>query len=168
MNATRDTSLPGTLQIVGFRPELREAFHRLNAAWLRKYFRMEPIDERVLSHPEEELLASGGAILFALLDGKAVGTCALKRESGQVYELTKMAVDESRQGLGIGRALIDAAVSEFRKLGGTTLFLETNSKLVPAVRLYESVGFEHQPGRKPDSHYERSDVYMIWREASPS
>ena len=167
MTATRDTSFPGTLQIVGFRPDLRQHFYRLNAAWLQKYFRMEPIDERVLSHPEEELLASGGAILFALLDGEAVGTCALKHDVDRVYELTKMAVDESRQGLGIGRALIDAAVAEFQRLGGATLFLETNSKLIPAIRLYESVGFEHQAARKPDSHYERSDVYMIWR-ARPS
>ena len=163
MNATRDARASEQVRIVDFQPDLRAHFYRLNAAWLQKYFRMEPIDELVLAQPEQEILEPGGAILFALSDGAVVGTCALKRESEGVYELTKMAVDESHQGLGLGRRLIEAAIAEFQRRGGTRLFLETNSKLTPAVRLYESVGFEHQPGGKPDSHYERSNVYMIWR-----
>ncbi len=46
------------------------------------------------------------------------------------------------------------------------LFLETNSKLTPAIRLYESVGFQHQPKGKPDSHYHRADTYMVWKGAT--
>ena len=46
----------------------------------------------------------------------------------------------------------------------TSLFLETSTKLGPALRLYETSGFEYQETRKPDSHYARADVYMVWRE----
>lgn len=152
------------LRIVPFAPALREHFYRLNADWLRRYFYLEAIDHRVLSEPEAEILEPGGAILFAMLGDEVVGTCALKHESAGVYELTKMAVDERHRGLGIGRALLDGAIAEFRRRRGRRLFLESNSKLVPALRLYESVGFEHQPALKPDSHYQRSDVYMIWNE----
>lgn len=157
------------LRIVPFDPALREHFYRLNEAWLRKYFYVEEIDHRVLSNPETEILQPGGTILFAMLGEDVVGTCALMPEgdsadAGGVYELTKMAVDEQRQGLGIGRALMEAAISEFQRRGGLTLFLETNSKLIPAVRLYESMGFEHQPSLKPDSHYDRANVYMVWRD----
>jgi ribosomal protein S18 acetylase RimI-like enzyme len=155
------------LRIVDFQPALRAHFYRLNEAWLRKFFAMEAIDERVLSNPEAEILADGGLILFALSGEEVVGTCALKQESDGVFELTKMAVDESHQGLGIGRRLIEAAIDAFEARGGVTLFLETNSKLGPAVHLYESVGFERQPASKPDSHYVRSDVYMIWRRQPP-
>lgn len=153
-------------EIIPYTPELKSHFYRLNEDWLRKYFYLEEIDHHVLSHPEEALLKDGGAILFARLGDQIVGTCALKHEGEGVYELTKMGVDESCQGLGIGRRLIEGIVQEFRRRGGKELFLETNSKLSPAIRLYESVGFEHQPTRKPDSHYQRSDVYMIWREPS--
>lgn len=152
------------LRIVPFAPALREHFYRLNEAWLRKYFYVEEIDHRVLSNPEAEILERGGAILFATLGEDIVGTCALMPESDGVYELTKMAVEEQRQGLGIGRALLAAAIAEFRRRDGRALFLETNSKLTPAVRLYESMGFEHQVSIKPDSHYARADVYMVWRD----
>ena len=154
------------LRIVPFEPPLRDAFYRLNEAWLRKYFYVEEIDHRVLSEPEQSILEPGGTILFAMLGDEAVGTCALLPEEDGAYELTKMAVDEQRQGLGIGRALMEAAIAEFRRRGGTRLFLETNARLVPAVRLYESMGFEHQPTTKPGSHYARANVYMVWRESS--
>lgn len=152
------------IRIVPFDPALREHFRRLNVAWLARWFAVEPIDEEVLGAPEREILEPGGAILFALVADAVVGTCALKRESGTVYELTKMAVDEAWQGRGIGRRLLEAAIEEYRRRGGTVLFLESNRKLAPALHLYEAMGFEHQPARKPDSHYARSDVYMIWRD----
>jgi ribosomal protein S18 acetylase RimI-like enzyme len=156
------------VRIVPYAPELAPHFYRLNEAWLRRYFYVEEIDHRVLSNPEPEILARGGSILFAKLGEDVVGTCALMPEERGVFELTKMAVDESRQGLGIGRALLEAAIAEFRRRRGRRLFLETNSKLLPALRLYESVGFERQASIKPDSHYARADVYMVWRDPRAS
>lgn len=152
-----------TVRIVPFDPTLREHFGRLNREWLLRFFRIEPIDEAVLGHPEQSILAGGGRILFALIGDEVVGTCALKPEAPGVFELTKMAVTEKHQGAGIGSALMQAAIDEFRAIGGRELFLETNSILKTAIRLYERMGFEHR-GRKPDSHYERSDVYMVWRD----
>lgn len=156
-----------TLRIVDFDPRWRDDFARLNIAWLERWFVVEPIDREVLGDPETHLLARGGRVLFALLcdgDGneRAVGTVALKREAEGVYELTKMAVEEGHRGLGIGRRLMEGALEAYRALGGHELFLESNSKLAPALSLYESVGFRHYPAPRPGSHYDRADVYMIW------
>lgn len=156
-----------SLRIVAFEPALRAYFGRLNREWLERYFVVEPIDAEVLDYPEQRILAGGGCILFALLDDEVVGTCALLQESPGVYELTKMAVTQAHQGGGIGRQLLDAAIDEFRRIGGSGLFLETNSSLKVAISLYERAGFEHR-GRKPDSHYARSDTYMVWRDHSAS
>lgn len=153
------------VRVVPFEPALREHFYRLNAEWLTRYFAIEEIDHRVLSQPEDHILRPGGRIFFALLDGEAVGTCALLPERPGVYELTKMAVTERCQGLGIGRTLLEAAIEEYHTLGGEMLFLESQQALQAALHLYESLGFERQPGTKPDSHYQRSDVYMIYRPA---
>lgn len=154
-----------SLRIVPFAPALREHFYRLNAEWLAKYFKIEPIDHAVLSEPEKHILAPGGSILFALVGDEVVGTCALMPDGPGVYELTKMAVTGGHQGLGIGRKLMEAAIAEFHRLGGKELFLESQRRLQPALKLYESVGFEMQPGVKPGSHYQRADVYMIYRGA---
>lgn len=152
-------------RIVPFEPALREHFHRLNAEWLRKYHQIEPFDEEVLSHPEAHILGKGGRIWFALVGEEVVGTCALMPDAPGVWELTKMGVTAGYQGHGIGRRLLAAAIDGFRSIGGRELFLESSSKLQPALKLYQSMGFELQPGIKPGSHYQRADVYMIWRGA---
>ncbi|MDY0021780.1 GNAT family N-acetyltransferase [Arenimonas caeni] len=152
-----------TVRIVPFAPELRGHFHRLNAEWLEKYHAIEPFDHEVLSNPETHILGKGGRIWFALVGDEVVGTCALMPDAPGSWELTKMGVTAGHQGKGIGRRLLAAAIDGFRETGGRELFLESSSKLKTALRLYESMGFELQPGIKPGSHYARADVYMIWR-----
>jgi len=153
-------------EVKPFRREWRAHFHRLNAEWLERWFAIEPIDQHVLSEPETAILEPGGAIWFALLDGEVIGTVALLKESAGVYELTKMAVESGWRGIGAGRLLLDAAIGEFHKRRGKTLFLESNRKLTPALTLYESAGFVHQPTTRPGSHYQRADVYMVYEEAA--
>ena len=50
------------------------------------------------------------------------------------------------------------AVQRARREGASQLRLETNSKLIPALRLYEKLGFTEIPTTKPA--YERVDVQM--------
>lgn len=152
------------IRVVDYAPQWRTDFARLNLEWLEANFVDEPIDRAVLLDPETHILDPGGRILFALRgDGHVVGTVALKREGEGVYELTKMAVEPACRGQGIGRQLLLASLSAFRHLEGRELFLESSSKLAPALHLYESVGFEHRPAPRPGSHYQRADVYMVWR-----
>ena len=150
------------LQIVDFAPEFAAAFERLNLEWLEKYFWVEDIDRVVLSNPQAEVIDHGGHILFARIDDGIVGTVALKHHRDGSFELTKMAVTVSRQGLGLGRALLVAAIGRFNEIGGKFLFLESHSSLATAIRLYESAGFEHAP-HPTGSDYERSDTYMVYR-----
>ena len=154
--------MPSKVEVVPFEPRLREHFYTLNAAWLKKHFVIEPIDEQVLRNPEQAVLESGGAIFFALLGDAVIGTCALLHEVSGVYELTKMGVDESFRGLGAGRQLLDVAIAEFHRRHGHTLFLESNSSLKPALRMYEQAGFVLQPAIRAGSHYARADVYMVY------
>ncbi|MDQ3056578.1 MAG: GNAT family N-acetyltransferase [Pseudomonadota bacterium] len=156
------------IRISGYAPQWRTEFARLNLEWLEAHFVVEPIDRIVLLDPETHILEPGGRILFAIRGNDlVVGTVALKREGEDVYELTKMAVDPACRGHGIGRQLMLASLTAFQQLGGHELFLESSSKLAPALRLYESVGFEHRPAPRPGSHYQRADIYMVWR-ALPS
>ena len=151
------------IRIVDFDPRWRADFARLNIQWLEQYFVVEPIDREVLSDPDTHILADGGHVLFAIdEDDRVVGTVALKHEGDGVYELTKMAVDPSVRGRGIGRLLMEGALRTYRELDGRELFLESSLKLTPALKLYESVGFRHRPAPRPGTHYVRADVYMVW------
>jgi ribosomal protein S18 acetylase RimI-like enzyme len=160
------TLIQSKVEIVPFEPSLREHFYTLNAAWLKKHFVIEPIDEQMLRDPEQSVLAPGGAIFFARLGDAIIGTCALLHEAPGVYELSKMGVDEAFRGLGAGRQLLDAAIAEFHRRRGHTLFLESNSSLKPALRMYEQAGFVLQPAIRAGSHYARADVYMIYAPVS--
>ncbi|HJU83310.1 MAG TPA: bifunctional helix-turn-helix transcriptional regulator/GNAT family N-acetyltransferase [Holophagaceae bacterium] len=150
-------------EIIPFEPRYREDFKRLNLEWLEKFFHVEPIDQDVLSHPEERILQPGGRILLARLGGEIVGTCALIKAGRSRFELSKMAVTERCQGLGLGKKLLLAGIEAFKASGAKELFLETSSRLGPAVRMYEQYGFVHAPRPKGASHYQRADVYMVYR-----
>ncbi len=151
------------IRIVDYAPHWRADFARLNLEWLETYFVVEPIDRTVLLDPETHILEPGGRILFAIEgDERVVGTVALLHQGDGVYELTKMAVAPEHRGYGVGRQLMRVALQVFDALHGRELFLESSSKLGPALKLYESVGFVHHPAPRPGSHYARADVYMVW------
>jgi len=150
-----------SVAIIPFERRYGPDFKRLNLEWLQKHFKVEPIDEAVLSRPAA-IVKNGGFILLAQIGKLIVGTCALIKQGESRYELSKMAVTERYQGLGIGRQLLQSAISTFAASADGELFLETNSALLPAIALYESVGFVHAMRPAGPSHYERSDVYMVY------
>jgi GNAT superfamily N-acetyltransferase len=142
-----------------FRPELAPAFARLNRQWIEELFAIEPPDEQVLGDPEREVIAPGGQIFFARADAEIVGTAAALLHSPGVFELAKMAVTPGWRGRGVGRLLGQAVIDFARSSGALRLFLLTNSRLSPAIRLYERLGFVHRP-LPPATGYTRADVYM--------
>ena len=145
--------------IVPFRRELAPAFQKLNLDWIERLFAVEEADRKVLGDPERAIIAPGGQIFFALDANEPVGTAALLRYSAARYELAKMAVATTHQRRGIGEMLGAAAVAFARDAGAEMIFLQTNSRLDGAIRLYERLGFRHAPDPDPPE-YARADVYM--------
>lgn len=144
-----------------FYPGDSKVFHALNEQWIAKYFGLEEKDRQILDDPEKHILGSGGHIYFAMLDEKIVGCCALIANGPRSFEVAKMAVDESHRNLGIGKALLAHVIGEARALGARRLTLETNSRLMNAIHVYESLGFRHvDPSRVEPSPYVRANVFM--------
>lgn len=146
------------MSILPYIPAHRLVFRDLNRAWIERYFTLESHDLEMLNDPEGYILAGGGRILMADLDGQIVGTVALIREAPDRYELAKMAVADAAQGRGVGRALGEAAVAQARVLGARRLVLESNRRLAPALALYRSLGFAEVP--LADTPYARADIRM--------
>jgi GNAT superfamily N-acetyltransferase len=147
------------LRIVPYRPEHAEAFRDLNLAWIRKYFTVEPRDARDLGDPETYIISPGGYIFMAELNDEVVGACALMREEEGIFELAKMTVAESVRGLGVGRALGEAAIAHARAIGARQVELLTNSSLKPAIALYHALGFVGAP--VGNTEFVRADVRMV-------
>lgn len=90
---------------------------------------------------DHDLVPPSGAFLVASVDGQTVAGCAVKTISPGIGSLKRMWVDDSMRGLGIGRRMLEESEAQARKLGITTLRLETNHTLQEAVRLYLSAGY---------------------------
>ena len=119
------------------------------------------------SNKEDEIIRSaisqeldrGGQIFFAINDGKAIGTAAMVLVEESIFELSKMAVDPKYQGLGIGRRIIDECIKFAKRHKAHEIFLITNDKLLPALELYRSSGFELDENYD-DNRYERGNTKM--------
>lgn len=112
-----------------------------------------------------ELAAKHNHYLAARSDGRVVGYAGISR-LGRVrpyeYEIHTIGVDPDFQGHGIGRRLL-AGMLKFA--AGGTVFLEVRTDNVPAIKLYESVGFVNIGLRKRYYRASGADAYTMRRVA---
>jgi len=103
--------------------------------------------DRDLDDIEANYEARGGRFdVLTMPDGRIVGCVGLYPLRDGVVELRKMYVRPECRGVGAGRLLLDHALDAARQLGFKRVELETNSKLVEAIRLYERNGFRRIEG----------------------
>lgn len=148
------------IEIVPFEAKYQKIFRDLNEAWISQYFKMEKEDYKVLDHPNEKIIEQGGYIFMALFKGEPLGTCALIKMDDPDYEfeLAKMAVSPRAQGKGMGYLLGKKILEYAKQLNAKKIYLESNTILQPAIRLYQKLGFvkiTHRP-----SPYERCNIQM--------
>jgi putative acetyltransferase len=101
------------------------------------------------------------AVYVADAGGEIVGRLSLARDthpgSPHVADLGLMVAATHRRQ-GIGRALLEQAVAWAREVGVTKLELHVFPHNAPAIRLYETFGFEHEGLRR--RHYRRGREYV--------
>ena len=147
------------IKIVDYRPEHQTYFEAFNRVWIEELFEMEPVDEWVLTNPEEAILNNGGAILMAEYNGIIAGTVGLRKVDNNVYEFTKMAVDKNYRRLGIAEAISYASFKKAKELGAQKVILYSNTKNAGAIKLYEKIGFQHVEVEQ--GVYKRANVKMV-------
>ncbi|WP_413287648.1 GNAT family N-acetyltransferase [Bdellovibrio sp. HCB337] len=147
------------VKIVPYQPKYKQTFYKLNEEWISTYFKMEKPDRDALENPKSYILDKGGYIFVAILNKEPVGVCALiMRDDLGCYELAKMAVSPKAQGKNIGYLLGRAVIEKAVSLKADRVFLESNTILKPAIRLYEKLGFKKVVG--PPTPYERCNIQM--------
>jgi putative acetyltransferase len=99
--------------------------------------------DEIFTLDPEELAAPNAQFLVARVDGKAVGCIALV-DMLRYGELKRLFVDAAARGLGLGQRLVAEAEAAARDVGLKVLRLETGPELVPAVKLYRSLGYRER------------------------
>lgn len=144
--------------IIPFSDTCSDAIKTLNLEWLTKYFKVEPKDEMVLSNPKSEIIDKGGFIFYAQYQGSIVGTVSLLKIDEVTFELSKMAVSSSVQGIGIGKQMLEHCFEFSKNKNINTLILYSNRSLQSAIHLYTKYGFKEIP--LETGIYERADIKM--------
>jgi ribosomal protein S18 acetylase RimI-like enzyme len=145
--------------VVSYRDEFRDAFERLNRAWIETYFVLEDADREVFTDPRAKIVDPGGDIFFVLEGDLVQGTCAVIRHSADECEIAKMAVAPGAQGRGFGDLLMNRAMAFAAELGARRVVIVSNTVLEPAIRLYRKHGFVQVP-LEADSRYERANIRL--------
>ena len=112
----------------------------------------------MLEKPEEAIIKNGGKIYFAAIGADIVGTVALRYLGNGVYELTKMAIDNTYRGHGYGQFLCQAGIDKAKGLGAKKLVLWSNRVLINAIHIYNKLGFTEIPVLA--GTYGRADIMM--------
>jgi len=94
---------------------------------------------------DSQVAPGQGAFVVAYLDDLAIGCGAIRRVDEATAELKRMYVRPSSRGQGVGSSLVAALEREARVLAVARVVLETGNRLVPAIKLYESMGYVRIP-----------------------
>jgi GNAT superfamily N-acetyltransferase len=86
-----------------------------------------------------------GDLLVARVNGEVSGCVALRALDQSTLELKRLYVRPSARGVGLGKLLVEAAISTARENGYMELRLDTLGSMAAAQRLYRASGFVEIP-----------------------
>lgn len=98
---------------------------------------------RLQARRGELIDAFGDAGVVAQWQGRMLGLACWKLDPGDqaVAEVTCLVVATAQRQRGVGRALLDAAVTELKAAGVQRVWLVTTNDNLVALRLYQQAGF---------------------------
>ncbi len=90
-----------------------------------------------------DMLAAGDDLHFLLAGAVPIGFVGVRWTSATAATLEPVGIIKEKQGQGYGRALLQAVLQKAAAAGGTTVMIGVWANNLPAVGLYQSLGFEH-------------------------
>lgn len=82
-----------------------------------------------------------GLILLGEISGDVLGSIALRPVTTATCEMKKLYVRPAGRGLGLGRMLVEQAITEARTSGYREMRLDVLAEFVAAQHLYAAMGF---------------------------
>jgi mycothiol synthase len=146
---TDTPSRAGAVAVRSFRPGDEPEVLRVNAAAFAHHPEQGSMDAAELAERMAEPWFDPAGLLVAAEGDRLLGFHWTKRHSATLGEVYVVGIDPASQGLGLGKVLVDAGLRHLRDGGAQDVLLYVESDNVPAVLLYERLGFTHAPA---DTH----------------
>lgn len=100
----------------------------------------QDFDQEITNLPGE-YAPPGGSLQLAYWDDSITGCAALRPLSQDTCEMKRLYVKPEFRGKGIGRMLAERIMEEGRRIGYTTMRLDTIPMMKEAITLYRDLGF---------------------------
>ena len=144
------------MELVQFEERFRQAFIDFNTDWIVTNFgKLEPHDLETFDKIDEEL-RNGAMIFFAIENDIPLACCMSMPMEGDTWEICKLGSNKNMPHKGAGTLVFTAAMEWAQKHGAKRLFILSNSRLKPALHIYEKHGFKEI--KLDDYGYERGDI----------
>ena len=136
------------------------AAHVAQVADLEKLCFSDPWSERSIASELDNKLA----LWLVAVDGEHVVGYVGSQTVLPETDMMNVAVSPERRREGIAEALVDALVSDLKNIGSTSLTLEVRASNMPAIGLYEKMGFLEAGRRKNYYRNPREDALILRKE----
>ena len=123
---------------------------------INEYFDPKDFEEELASLPGKYSLPSG-KLLLAFYNDQPAGCVALKKIEDHSCEMKRMFVYPEFHGKGIGYALAKAIIDEAKKIGYSSMKLDTSIRQIEAQNLYQGFGFKNI-----EAYYELPEMLRNW------
>jgi GNAT superfamily N-acetyltransferase len=123
---------------------------------INEYFDPKDFEEELTSLPGKYSMPEG-RLLLAFYNDQPSGCVALKKIDEHTSEMKRMFVYPEFHGKGIGYALAKAIIDEAKKIGYSSMKLDTSIRQIEAQKLYQGFGFKNI-----EAYYELPDKQKNW------
>lgn len=144
------------MDVIKYNEKYKQDFIKFNTDWIVENFGFLEKEDRELFENIEEYLKNDSMIFFAVENDIALATCMSVPLEDGTWEICKLASNKEHTHTGCGSAVFEAAVQYAIAHGAKKLFLLSNSKLKPALHIYEKYGFKEI--KLNDYKYIRGDI----------
>ena len=119
-----------------------QLFREYGSEWPGPDLAAEGFEDEIENLPGRYRRNRRGSLLLALVDDHAAGCIAIRRLDDQSAEIKRLFVRKHFRQYGLGRKLVEAALTEASLLGFKRVTLGTAPSMIAAQRLYVSLGFK--------------------------
>ena len=91
-----------------------------------------------------------------------IGICGIRNMCGD-GNITNVCVDPTFRRRGIATAMLNRLMEESREMGVRDFTLEVRHSNIPAIRLYEKMGFKSEGIRPGFYSHPTEDAYIMWK-----